>query len=176
MGIALGNKIAEKIRDVPDYPKKGIIFKDITPLLRDKHAFKECINMLKESVDKLKPDYIVGIESRGFIVGAALAYAMDIGFVPARKVGKLPYEKISRTYTLEYGDATLEMHSDAVKGKERILIVDDLLATGGTAKAASELVNELGGDVVGFAFIIELKGLDGRSKLDSGEVISLIEY
>ena len=165
-----------RIRDIPDYPKKGIVFKDITPLLKDKGAFEACIDELAKDVRGLKPDYIVGMESRGFILGGALAYKLKLGFIPARKQGKLPYDKVSRSYGLEYGTATLEMHKDAIERGSKILIVDDLLATGGTAKATAGLVEELGGKVLGFAFLIELAELNGRKALPAGEVISLIKY
>ncbi len=165
------------IRDVPDYPKKGILFKDITPLLKDKRAFETCIDELAKAVDGMKPDYIVGMESRGFIIGGALAYKLKVGFIPARKQGKLPHDKISRSYGLEYGTATLEMHKDAMERGSKVLIVDDLLATGGTANAAAGLVEDLGGKVLGFAFVIELGDLNGRKALPKGEnVISLVKY
>ena len=176
MASDVGELIGSRIRDIPDYPKKGILFKDITPLLRDGKAFAACMNELERRVAILNPDYIVGIESRGFIIGAALAYSMGIGFIPVRKAGKLPHDKVSRTYTLEYGTATVEMHRDAIEDGKRVVIVDDLLATGGTARAASDLVMEIGGKVVGYAFVIELKDLGGRARLDGADIISLIDY
>jgi adenine phosphoribosyltransferase len=168
--------IRSRIRDIPDYPKKGILFKDITPLLKDRNALAVCINELAKAAVGLDADYIVGTESRGFIIGAALAYRLNVGFVPARKQGRLPYDKVSRTYDLEYGTATLEMHRDAVERGSRVLIVDDLLATGGTARATADLVGDLGGKVTGFAFVVELAGLGGRERLGGSRVISLIRY
>lgn len=164
------------IRDVPDYPKKGILFKDITPLLKSPEAFKSCVDSLAHMVSGVDFDYVLGVESRGFILGSALAYKIGKGFVPARKKGKLPYKTISQEYALEYGTATLEMHIDAVEKGSRVLIVDDLLATGGTAKATAQLVEKLGATVVGIAFVIELGFLEGRSKLTPYEVCSLIKY
>lgn len=164
------------IRDVPDYPKKGILFKDITPLLKDSTAFETCIDAFAQMVSGVQFDYVLGVESRGFILGSALAYKIGKGFVPARKKGKLPYKTISQEYALEYGTATLEMHIDAIEKGSRILIVDDLLATGGTAKATAQLVEQLGGRVVGIAFAVELAFLEGRKKLAPYEICSLIKY
>ncbi len=168
--------IRNAILDIPDYPKKGIIFRDITPLLKDPRAFRMCIDGLAQQLRGMKIDYILGIESRGFIIGAALAYMLNAGFVPIRKEGKLPRDRIARLYELEYGSATLEMHRDAIERGSNVLIVDDLLATGGTAKAAAELATELGGKLLGFAFVIELLDLNGRKKLGKSRVISLVKY
>ncbi len=170
------NKIISLVRDVRDYPKEGIIFKDITPVLQDHEAFSTVIDRMADKLASIDFDYIAGIEARGFIIGSALAYKTGKGFIPIRKKGKLPYATISREYALEYGNATIEMHADAVRKGSKIVIVDDLLATGGTAKAASELVTEAGGFVKCMMFMIELEFLKGREILDSNDVISLIKY
>ncbi len=164
-----------RIRDIPDYPKPGIIFKDITPLMKDKVAFSKCIDALAEKMSKYKFDYIAGIEARGFIIGSALAYKMNKGFIPIRKKGKLPYKTASKNYLLEYGTATIEVHQDAVEKDSKVMIVDDLLATGGTAFAGAELIRSLGAEVVGFAFIIELTGLDGRKILKDSNIEVLVK-
>lgn len=168
--------LRSRIRDVPNYPKKGILFRDITPLLKDSVAFKVAIDWLAQSVAGLDFDYIAGIEARGFIVGSALSYSMSKGFVPIRKKGKLPYKKVSRTYSLEYGTETMEMHEDAVERGSKVLIVDDLLATGGTAKASADLISQIGAKTAGYAFLLELTALGGRKKLEGGKVTSLIKY
>lgn len=158
----------DTIRDVPDFPKPGILFKDITPMLAHPDAMDACLSLLEERCAPLKPESIVGLESRGFIFGAALAARMRLPFVPARKPGKLPADKVSVEYELEYGTDTLEMHCDAFEGKNaRALIVDDLIATGGTAWASGELVKKVGASVVGYAFVIELSFLKGRARLES---------
>lgn len=168
--------LANLIRDVPDFPIKGILFKDVTTLLQDAQAFRQTVDALaKEYVDK-QIDAVVAIESRGFIFGAPLAYRLGAGFVPVRKPGKLPAETISIDYSLEYGTNTLEMHADAIKQGQRVLIVDDLLATGGSAKAAVDLVERLGGVVVGLAFVVELEFLNGIKKLEGYDVLSLIKF
>ena len=164
------------IRDVPDFPQEGIIFKDITTLLKDKDAFKHTIDMMVEKYRDQKIDKIIGIESRGFIFGGAVAYLLGIGFVPARKPGKLPAEKISESYTLEYGSNTLELHTDAVEEGERVVIIDDLLATGGTAAAVAKLVERLKGNVIGIEFLIELEFLKGIEKLEGYNVHSYLRY
>ena len=169
-------RIKKRIRSIPDYPKKGIVFRDITPLLKDGRAFALAIEEMKRQVAGLDYDYIVGIESRGFILGSALALATGSGLVLARKKGKLPFERISKDYELEYGTATLEMHRDALEGGSMALIVDDLLATGGTAKVAAELVEDLGAKVAGFAFLIELSDLRGRERLGKNRIVSLLKY
>jgi len=164
------------IRDVPDFPKKGIIFKDIAPLLGNGPAFKKVINWITSSCKNLKIDKVVGAEARGFMFAAPAAAALNAGFVPARKPGKLPYKTISEEFALEYGTDKFEMHEDAVKKGENVLIVDDLLATGGTAEALVKLVKRLGGNVVGVRFIIELEFLNGLSKLKGCPVETLIKY
>lgn len=165
-----------KIRDIPDFPKKNIIFKDITPLLKDHEAFREAIQALCQPFQSEKIDYVVGIESRGFIVGGGVAYALGTGFVPVRKAGKLPAETVQEEYALEYGSDVIEIHKDAIQETNRILIVDDLLATGGTASAAVRMVRRLGGHVVGAAFLIELGFLNGRQLLGDVPIHVLINY
>jgi adenine phosphoribosyltransferase len=164
------------IRDVPDFPKPGIVFKDITPVLADPRAFNICLDLMAEPFDGQAVDAIVGIESRGFIFGAALAARMRKAFVPVRKPGKLPSETHKVAYSLEYGTDAVEIHRDAIAPGERVLIVDDLIATGGTAWAACELVRRLGGQVIGATFMIELGFLDGAKRLSPVEVHSLIRY
>lgn len=164
------------IRDVPDFPVPGILFKDITTLLRDPVAFQEVIKRLGDHYANEKIDVVAAIESRGFIFGAPLAVRLGAGFVPVRKPGKLPSKSISDSYTLEYGTNTLELHEDAIQPGQRVLVVDDLLATGGSARAAVNLVERLGGQVVGVAFLIELDFLHGRDKLNGYSVVSLIHY
>jgi adenine phosphoribosyltransferase len=168
-------RITSRIRDVPDFPKPGILFKDVTPLIADGPAFRVVTDLLAERVSARKPELIVGIESRGFIFGAALAERLGAGFVPVRKPGKLPYRTTRETYSLEYGTDALEMHEDAVE-KRRCLVVDDLLATGGTAAATGRLVERQGGIVEGFAFVIELDFLKGRQRLGQTPVDALIHY
>ncbi|MGM0410828.1 MAG: adenine phosphoribosyltransferase [Bacillota bacterium] len=163
------------IRNIPDFPKEGIMFKDITPMLKDKEAFNAAIEAIKDNYKDLDIDYIVGIEARGFIVGTPLALAMNKGFIPIRKPGKLPAEKITASYDLEYGSNELELHRDAIDKGDKILIIDDLLATGGTVKAACDLVEKLGGDIVSVGFLLELKDLDGRDKLKGYDVFSLLK-
>ena len=169
-------ELATKIRDIPDFPKPGILFKDITTLLKDGPAFKDAIDGLLAKIGKRKIDVVVGMESRGFIFGAPVAYALGAGFVPVRKLGKLPSDVVSVEYDLEYGSATLEMHSDAFKPGARVLVVDDLLATGGTVAGTIELVKQLKGEIVALAFLIELKALKGRDKLPGYDVITLIQF
>ena len=165
--------IKNSIRDVPDFPKKGILFKDITTALKKPIILREIINSLAE---KLK-DYIVGIESRGFIFGSPLAYLLNCGFVPIRKSGKLPSQVITQEYGLEYGTDIIEIHQDAFEKDANVLIIDDLLATGGTAVASAELVKKAGANLLGFAFVIELTDLNGREKLEQfGDTFSLIKY
>ena len=168
--------IKQRLRDVPDFPKPGIVFKDITPLLADPNAFNLCLDTTAAHFDSVTLDAIVGIESRGFIFGAALASRMRIAFIPARKPGKLPYRKTRVDYDLEYGKDALEMHEDAIKQGDKVLIVDDLLATGGTAWAACELVRLSGGSVVAASFVVELTFLGGRQRLQPVEVFSLVQY
>ncbi len=164
-----------KVRDIPDFPQKGVLFRDITPLLKDPKSFREIIARLAAAVKKQKVDLVVGIESRGFIFGAALAAKLGRGFVPIRKKGKLPWMTRQVACTLEYGQEVLEIHEDAVKPGQKVVIVDDLLATGGTAEAAAKLVEQLGGKVVKVAFVIELGFFKGRDKLKN-VVFSLIQY
>ncbi|HSK14903.1 MAG TPA: adenine phosphoribosyltransferase [Gaiellaceae bacterium] len=168
--------LSTRIRDIPDFPKRGIVFKDIMPLLADAKALQETVERLAEFAEPRKPDLVLGAEARGFILGAALAYRLGCGFVPARKPGKLPWRTISAKYALEYGFDALELHADAIAAGSRVLIHDDLLATGGTARAKVDLVEQLGGTVVGLAFVIELEFLNGREKLDGYDVFSLIQY
>lgn len=170
------NELISSIRNVQDYPKKGIIFKDITPLLKDARLFSSLIDKLSFMLRDVDFKYIVGIESRGFILGAALASKMSKGFIPARKKGKLPYKTIQEEYKLEYGSAVLEMHIDALESNDKVVIIDDLLATGGTAKAACNLVSKLNGVVACVCFAIELKQLNGRAVLNPIKTISLIEF
>ncbi len=164
------------IRHVPDYPKPGILFYDITTLLKDGDGFRRAVDAVVEPYRERPIDAIVGIESRGFILGAAVADRLGVGFIPVRKPGKLPSQTVSASYELEYGVDSLEIHDDAVASGERILIVDDLLATGGTARATVGLVKQSGARVVGLSFLIELTDLDGRSKLDGEEVTSVLCY
>lgn len=164
------------IRDIPDFPKKGIIFKDITTLLGQGDMFRHAIDQIAANYTNKGIKKVACIESRGFIIGAPIAYKLGAGFVPIRKKGKLPYKTISATYQLEYGTDTLEMHEDAITPGEKVLIVDDLLATGGTASACVELVKKLGGQLAGVAFMIELAFLDGRKKLKDIDVSALIKY
>ena len=166
--------LADKMRSVPDFPKKGIIFKDITTLLNDGPALAESIRLLKERFAGLEVDMVVGIESRGFIFGGILAHDWGIGFVPVRKPGKLPYKTIRESYALEYGSDSLEMHVDALKPGQKVLIIDDLLATGGTVAATARLVESAGAQVVGAGFLIELDFLHGRDKLSGYRIESLI--
>ena len=168
--------LKETIRNIPDFPKPGILFRDITTLLNDKTAFKYAIDELAKKFKGKKIDKVVAVEARGFIFGAAIAHRLGAGFVPVRKKGKLPWKTNSATYELEYGTDTLQMHNDAINPKDRILIVDDLLATGGTAKAVIDLIKQLKGKVVGIAFLIELKDLNGKTKLKGYPVFSLIKY
>ena len=168
--------LQSKIRDVPDFPTEGILFKDITPLVADAEYFRETVERLAAWARPREPDTILGAEARGFIFGGALAYELGCGFVPARKPGKLPWETVHATYELEYGTDTLEMHRDAVGRDARVIVLDDVLATGGTAKAKIELVEQLGGEVVGVLFVIELGFLGGRQQIDGYDVHALIEY
>ena len=168
--------LGSKIRDVPDFPKPGIVFKDIMPLLADADALRAAIDRIAEWTEPRKPDLVLGAEARGYITGGALACRLGCGFVAARKPGKLPWRTVAAKYALEYGFDALELHADAIPRGARVLIHDDLLATGGTAKAKVDLVEQLGGEVVGLAFVIELEFLDGREKLDGYDVCSLIKY
>lgn len=164
------------IRDIPDFPKEGIIFKDITTLLKDKEAFHQAVDDLCGSFENSHVDQVVCVESRGFIFGAPVAYHLGAGLVPVRKPGKLPAKTNQVTYELEYGTDTLEIHEDAIKEGDKVLIIDDLLATGGTTKATIELVENLGGQIAGIAFLIELTFLNGRDKLQGHPITSIIQY
>ncbi|MHB8512514.1 MAG: adenine phosphoribosyltransferase [Actinomycetota bacterium] len=169
-------KLRDFIRDIPDFPQPGIVFKDLTPLWADPDAFSTVTDEIVVHFGRGNIDKVLGIEARGFIVASPVAYHFGAGFVPVRKAGKLPYSVESRSYALEYGEATLEIHEDAIHEGERVAIVDDVLATGGTAAAAAHLVEKLGGVVAGCAFVIELEFLKGRSQLEGYDVFSLIQY
>jgi adenine phosphoribosyltransferase len=168
--------LVAKIRDVPDFPKPGIVFKDIMPLLADAAALRQTIDELAAWAEPRRPDIVLGAEARGFITGGALACRLGCGFVAARKPGKLPWRTVSAKYALEYGFDALELHADAIVSGQRVLVHDDVLATGGTAKAKCELVEQLGGEVVGVLFIISLEFLKGRDRLGEYDVHSLIQY
>lgn len=168
--------LRDKIRTVPDWPIDGVMFRDITTLLQDPEAFRETCDMLYERYKKMEIDKVVAIDARGFIFGAVLAYKLDVGLVPVRKAGKLPYKTISESYTLEYGENTVEMHIDAIEKNEKILVVDDLIATGGTISAATKLVEKLGGVVVDCVFLVELPDLKGREKIKNYNIFTLMEF
>jgi adenine phosphoribosyltransferase len=168
--------LRSRVRDIPDFPKPGIVFKDITPLLADPVALSSVIDEIVVGLGRGTIDKVVGIEARGFIVAAPVAYHMAAGFVPIRKHGKLPWKTQGENYQLEYGEETIEIHADAIEPGERIAIVDDVLATGGTAAAAARLVERLGGSVVSMAFLIELAFLKGREKLEGYDIVSLLQY
>jgi adenine phosphoribosyltransferase len=165
-----------KIRDVPDFPEPGIVFKDIMPLLGDPASLADATDLIAEWAEPRKPDVILGAEARGFILGAAVAYKLGCGFVAARRPGKLPWKTVSASYALEYGENSLELHADAIASGQRVLVHDDVLATGGTAKAICDLAEQLGGEIVGVAFVIELDFLEGRTQLEGHDVHSLIRY
>ena len=169
-------RLEDKIRDVPDFPIKGVVFKDITTLLKDPDAYHHAIQVMYERYKNERIDVVVGMESRGFIFAAPMAYLLGAGLVPVRKLGKLPAETVRVDYALEYGTNTLEIHKDAIAPGQRVLVVDDLLATGGTIGATIKLVEMLGGTVVGIAFLIELTFLNGREKLKGYEVFTQIQY
>ena len=168
--------LRDRVRDIPDFPTPGIMFKDVMPLIADPAAFRESIELLAEWARPRSPDLILGAEARGFIFGGALAYELGCGFVPARKPGKLPWNTVGATYDLEYGTDTLEVHADAIRAGSRVIVLDDVLATGGTAKAKVDLVEKLGGTVVGALFVIELTFLNGRERLAGYDVHALIDY
>lgn len=170
------DELRAKIREVPDFPKPGILFYDITTLLREGDAFREVIDHMAEAVKGERIDLVVGMESRGFIFAAPLADRLGAGFVPVRKLGKLPAETIEVEYDLEYGTATLEIHRDAITPGQRVLVVDDLLATGGTVLGTIELVRRLGGEIAGLSFMVELTALDGRAKLGEFKIHTLLAY
>jgi adenine phosphoribosyltransferase len=165
-----------KIRDVPDFPEPGIVFKDMMPLLADPASLREVTDLLAEWAEPRKPDLILGAEARGFILGASVAYKLGCGFVAARRPGKLPWKTVSATYALEYGENTLELHADAIDDGARVLVHDDVLATGGTARAICDLATQLGGEIVGVEFVIELAFLEGKQHLEDYDVHSLITY
>jgi len=164
------------VRDIPDFPKPGVVYKDITPLLADRQAFAAVIDAIADRFADQSVDRVLGIEARGFIVAAPVAYRFGAGFVPVRKAGKLPWKIEREEYELEYGTDLLEVHHDAIQPGERVLVVDDVMATGGTAAATARLVAKLGGEVVGFGFIIELDFMGGRAKLSDSEIVSLLRY
>ena len=168
--------LRDYIASIPDFPQEGILFRDITPLMADGNAFKEACDLMVEFAKKVEADIVVGPESRGFIFGCPVAHSLGIGFAPVRKPNKLPRETIKIDYSLEYGTNTLEMHKDAIKKGQKVLIIDDLLATGGTVDATIKMVEQLGGQVVGCAFLIELEALKGREKLSGQEVYSVLKY
>lgn len=172
----MSETLKAKIRDVPDFPEPGIVFKDIMPLLADPATLREAVDRLADWIEPRRPDVILGAEARGFILGAALAYKLDCGFVAARRPGKLPWKTVSATYALEYGENALELHADAIAEGARVLVHDDVLATGGTAAAICNLAEQLGGTIVGVAFVIELVFLAGRKQLENYDVYSLITY
>ena len=175
-GTPRGRELRDFIRDVPGFPQEGIVFKDITPLVADAGAFKEVVSRIAEHFRNSEVALVAAVEARGFIFGTAIAVELGAGFVPLRKPGKLPWETATKTYDLEYGTDAVEIHRDAVPPGARVLMVDDLLATGGTMAAACELVEDLGGTIVGCAFVIELAFLGGRNKLTNHDVLSLITY
>ncbi len=168
--------LPDYIRNIRDFPTPGILFKDITTLLQHPQAFRQALDEMQAAYQDAQVDVVVGIESRGFIFGAPLADRLKAGFVPARKLGKLPHTTIAAEYALEYGTNTIEMHTDAIQPGQRVLIADDLLATGGTVEATAQLVEQLGGQVVGLAFLIELKFLKGRDRLPKYDITALIKY
>ncbi len=169
-------ELLARIRSVPDFPKKGIVFRDITTLLKDKDAFARAVDILTERYRDIRVDKVVSVESRGYILGAVLAYRLKAGFVPVRKPGKLPAATIREEYALEYGTDALEMHTDALERGDRVLIHDDLLATGGTAQATSRMVEKLGGVISGISFLIELSFLKGRERLGNYDIYSVLHY
>ncbi len=169
-------RLEDWIRDIPDFPQKGVLFKDITPLLQNGPTFRAALERLAAHYAGAGIQTVIGVESRGFIFGAPLAYLLNCGFVPVRKFGKLPSQTVSVEYALEYGTNVVEMHTDAIQPGERVLIVDDLLATGGTVSAAMELVEKLGGHIAGIAFLVELTFLRGRDQLNGHDVFALIKY
>src|SRR5215475_3576555 len=176
MAMGILAKLRAAVRDVPDFPKKGIVFKDITPILGDPALFRASIDLFLERCRGRKIDKIVGIDARGFVFGSAVAYELGVGFVPIRKRGKLPYRTEIAKYSLEYGEAEIEMHTDAVKAGERVVLVDDLLATGGTSAAAAVLIRKAGGDLLEAQFLIELQFLNGRKQLEPAPVTSFLKY
>ena len=175
MGALSVADLSDLLRDVPDFPEPGIVFKDITPLLADPDALASTIDHLVEPWRSVDVDLVAGIEARGFLLGPAVARALGVGFVPIRKAGKLPAAVVAKDYALEYGSDTIEVHADAVAAGDHVLVLDDVLATGGTAAAAASLIDDVGGRIAGFSFLIELGFLDGRARLDGAPVNSLIQ-
>lgn len=176
MALDMVEELRAAVRDVPDFPKKGIVFKDITPVLSDRRLFRASIDLFLERCRGREIDKIVGIDARGFVFGSAVAYELGVGFVPIRKRGKLPYRTEVAKYSLEYGEAEMEMHVDAVRADERVVLVDDLLATGGTSAAAAVLIRKAGGNLVEAQFLIELEFLHGRKQLEPTPVTSFLKY
>src|SRR4030088_2405108 len=176
MATEMIDKLHAAVRDVPDFPKKGIIFKDITPILKDGDLFRASVDVFLEQCRGKKIDKVVGIDARGFLFGSAVAYELGIGFVPLRKKGRLPYKTETAAYTLEYGEAEMELHIDAIERGEKVVLIDDLLATGGTSASAVTLIKKVGGDLVAAIFLIELEFLHGRKKLEPTPVISFLKY
>lgn len=174
--LDVSQKLKSIIRSVPNFPKEGIVFRDITTLLKDKEAFKLAVDTFYQKYKDIKIDKVVSVESRGFIFGSVLAYLLGAGFVPIRKPGKLPAEKIRQEYQLEYGTDAMEVHIDAIQPGDKVLVHDDLLATGGTVSAACKLIERLGGEVVGICFLIELNFLNGRERLKNYDVFSIVQY
>lgn len=169
-------KLEEYVRSIPDFPEEGIIFRDVTSVLQDKDSLKMSIDQMQENLKGLDFDVIVGPESRGFIFGVPIAYNLNKAFIPVRKKGKLPCETVEMEYALEYGSATIEMHKDSIKPGQKVVIIDDLIATGGTIEAITKLIEQLGGEVVKIVFLMELEGLKGREKLEGYDVVSVIKY
>jgi adenine phosphoribosyltransferase len=176
MSVEIVEKLRAAVRDVPDFPKAGIVFKDITPILSDPILFRASIDLFLERCRGRNLDKIVAIDARGFLFGSAVAYELGISFVPIRKRGKLPYRTETARYSLEYGEAEMEMHTDAIVAGQRVILVDDLLATGGTSAAAAELIRKVGGDLLEAQFLIELEFLHGRKQLESTQVTSFLKY
>ncbi|RLE12154.1 adenine phosphoribosyltransferase [Candidatus Aerophobetes bacterium] len=170
------DRLAKKIRDIEDFPKKGIIFRDITPLLQDKVSFREAVRVIADHYRGKNISCVVSPEARGFILGAAVAYELGVGFIPVRKPGKLPYKVEKMRYNLEYGEDEVQIHKDAIRKGDNVLVFDDIIATGGTARATCKLVEKLGGKVVGVCFLIELTDLKGKEKLAEYDVFSIIKY
>jgi len=175
-GVDVADRLAALVRDIPDFPRPGITFKDLTPLLADAAAFRAAVDGIAERFDGTAVDRVLGVEARGFILAAPIAYRFGAGFTPVRKAGKLPWQVEAEEYALEYGTDLLEIHQDAIERGDRVLVVDDVLATGGTAAATVRLVERLGGEVVGLGFVLELAFLDGRSRLPGREIVSLVSY
>jgi adenine phosphoribosyltransferase len=175
-GVEVADRLAALVRDIPDFPRPGITFKDLTPLLADPDAFRSAVDGIADRFSEARVSRVLGVEARGFILAAPIAYRFGAGFTPVRKAGKLPWQVETEEYELEYGTDLLEIHKDAIEPGERILVVDDVLATGGTAAATVRLVERLGGEVVGLGFVLELAFLDGRSRLPGRDVVSLVTF